>query len=265
MTPMTTADPAPPPPPAGPPVGPQAGPRTGPRARTRLRRWAAGAVRWIRSAPGTYVWLLILGANTFALVHMSPRMRKYFLFTHSTNLEQLRHHPIKVLITSAFWTETPSFLFWFLVFNLFSVPVERWLGTRRWLAVVAIAHVGATLVSQGTVNVLINAGVMSRHNAFVLDIGVSYAVSGAVGMLTWFLARPLRWYYLGGAAAFYAYLLISDSDFTNLGHLTAFLIGLGCYPLGRGVPGGDWRPRRWRDRHGDSTEKLSPLRSGATG
>jgi hypothetical protein len=252
---MTTAAPDPTPPPPDPPA---------PRP-PLLRRAAEWTACYVAKAPGTYVWLLVLGLNTFALARMSPRMRRYFLFTHSTNLDQLSHHPVKVLISSAFWTQTPSFLPWFLLFNLFHVPVERWLGTRRWLVVVVAAHVGATLVSEGAVELMINAGALPHRTAYALDIGVSYALAGSVGVLTWYLARPLRWYYLGAATLFFVLLLLGDRDFTNLGHLTAFLIGVGCYPVSRGVPGGGWTPRRLLRRDREAAEKLSPLRSGATG
>ncbi|QMU79173.1 hypothetical protein GXW83_29160 [Streptacidiphilus sp. PB12-B1b] len=224
----------------GGPVG--AGGRPGPRR--RAARIAAAVGRYLAAAPGTFVWLAILGVNTFLLVRMSPRFRRYFLITHSTNLDELSHHPIKVLIASALWTETPSFLFWFVVFNLFLVPTERWLGTLRWLAVVAIAHIGATLVSEGAVAYLIHAGDLPHRTKHTIDIGVSYGVSGAVGVLTWFLARPLRWYYLGAATAFYLLLFGLSRDFTNLGHLTAFVLGVACYPITSGVPGGNWRPRK---------------------
>ena len=53
-------------------------------------------------------------------------------------------------------------------------------------------------------------------------------------------------------------------DFTNLGHLTAFLLGVACYPITRDVPGGNWRPQR-RSRRRSDADGLSPLRSGATG
>ena len=223
------------------------------RSHGRAYRIAAAVARYVRAAPGTCIWLVILGANTFALVRMSPRFRRYFLITHSTNLDELSHHPVKVLIASAFWTETPSFLFWFVLFNLFLVPVERWLGTLRWLAVVAIAHVVATLVSEGAVAYLIHAGDLPHRTKHTIDIGVSYGLSGGVGVLTWFFARPLRWYYLGAAAVFYALLLGLSWNFTNLGHLTAFLLGVGCYPITRGVPGGNWRP-------GKGTRRGSVLR-----
>jgi hypothetical protein len=205
----------------------------GNRPPSRPRRVAARVWAYVLDAPGTFVYLLILGANTFALVHMSPRVRKYFLRTNSTNLAELGHHPVKVLITSAFWTQTPSFLIWFVLFNLFHVPAERWLGTLRWLVVIVIAHVGATFVSEGTVDLLIRAGALPHRDTRTIDIGVSYALSGSVGVLTWLFARPVRWYYLGVTGAFFLALLIGYRDFTNLGHFTAFLLGLACYPLTR--------------------------------
>jgi hypothetical protein len=236
-------------PPESSPARPPRRPSAPQRPRRRATRIAAAVFGYVRAAPGTYLWLVILGANTFALVRMSPRFRKYFLITHSTNLDELSHHPVKVLIASALWTETPSFLSWFVLFNLFHVPVERWLGTLRWLAVVAIAHIGATLISEGAVAYLIDAGDLPYRTKHTIDIGVSYALSGSVGVLTWFFARPVRWYYLGAATAFYLLLFGLSRNFTNLGHLAAFLIGVACYPFTRGVPGGEWSPPlpdRWR-------------------
>lgn len=200
----------------------------------RVARVAHHVWRYLASAPGTYIWLLFLGLNTLALTRMSPRYKHWWLETHSTNLVELSHHPVKVLISSAFWTQTPSFFFWFVVFNIFLVPVERRLGTGRWLAVVALAHVGATLISEGTVRLLIDAGLDSRSEVFVLDIGVSYGVAGGVGVLAWLIAKPWRWWYFGGTAVFFVLLLASGTDYTNLGHLCAYLIGIACRPLVRG-------------------------------
>ncbi|WP_051944865.1 rhomboid-like protein [Streptacidiphilus rugosus] len=205
-------------------------------------RAAHRAWSYVRAAPGTYLWLLVLGLNTIALTQMSPRYRHWYLRTHSTNLAGLSHHPVKVLVSSAFWTQTPSFFFWFLMFNLFLVPAERWLGTLRWLLVVVLAHVGATLISEGTVRLLIDAHMLPRREEFVVDIGVSYGLSGGVGVLVWALARPWRWWYLGAATAFYGVLLGVSTNFTNLGHLCAYLIGVACYPLTRRRPGGSWTP-----------------------
>jgi hypothetical protein len=225
-----------------------------PVARVATRLWALARFL-IRSAPGTYVWLLILGVNTLALTRMSPRFKHWFLATHSTNLVELSHHPVKVLISSAFWTETPSFFFWFVIFNLFLVPAEWWLGTARWLAVVVLAHVLATLISEGTVQLMINAHMYPHRERFVIDIGVSYGLSGGVGVLAWWWAEPWCWWYLGISAGFYGALLGFSTNFTNLGHLCAYLIGVACLPLTRGRGGGEMTP----------AGLLAPLRKRLTG
>jgi hypothetical protein len=84
----------------------------------------------------------VLGANTLAL---------------GANLAELGRHPTKLLINSALRAATPSFFLWFVLFNLFLVPAERWLCTARWLVIVVTAHVGATLISKGAVRLIIDA------------------------------------------------------------------------------------------------------------
>jgi drug/metabolite transporter (DMT)-like permease len=65
------------------------------------------------------------------------------------------------------------------------------------------------------------------------DIGVSYFVVGIVGVLTYRIARPWRWVYLGTALVGFGAVLAVKHDFTNVGHVCALLIGLACFPLTR--------------------------------
>lgn len=206
----------------------------GPARPGRARRAARWAWAYVRRAPGTYVWLLVLAANTFVLQLMSEPTRHYFLVHHSTNLVELHHHPLRVLVVSALWTERPSFLSWFVLFNLFHVPVERWLGTLRWLLVVGFAHVLATLISEGVVAYGIDHGALPAHMAHTIDIGVSYGVAGAAGVLTWRVARPWRWLYLAGLLVFFTVALVRERDFTAIGHLSAALIGVSAQPFTQG-------------------------------
>jgi len=201
----------------------------------------------VRSAPGTHLWLLLLAIDTFILVGMSPRARHYFLTHTSTNLVELRHHPVKVLIASAFWTETPSFLLWFALFTLILAPVERWLGTARWLLVVASAHVLATLISETAVRVGIDSGELPHSIAHTVDIGVSYGLAGGAGVLAWKFTGWWRWTYLACALGYVTAMLVAGGTFTDLGHLTALLIGLSAYPFTIGRPRANPRwPRRLR-------------------
>lgn len=194
-----------------------------------VRRFAVG---WVRSAPGTHLWLLILGVTTCIVAFASPHARSYLLHHVSTNLVELRRHPMRVLIASALWIETPSGLALYAVFfELVHAPAERWLGTWRWLVVVATAHIGATLVSQKAVMFGIHDDRLPRSLAHTVDIGVSYGLAGVVGVLTYLVPWPWRWGYLIGVLAFFIYPVLHHGTFTDLGHLTAALIGLSFYAI----------------------------------
>lgn len=104
---------------------------------------------YLRSAPGTYVWLAVLFVSTVALHHMSPDFEEDFLRQRSTNIHELSDNPVRVLITSAMWIDGGLWLPYAVLFTAFHAQAERWLGTLRWLAVAVAAHVLATLISEG--------------------------------------------------------------------------------------------------------------------
>lgn len=224
----------------------------GARARGESVRLAAARVR---ATPGTHIWLLILAVTSVTAAAMSPHLRSYLLHSVSTNLVELHRHPIRVLVASALWIEPPSgFLFYAVLFELVHATAERWLGTARWLLVAAVAHIGATLVSQKAVFFGIRDDRLPGSLAHTVDIGVSYGLAGVVGVLAYRVPRPWRWGYLAVVLPFFAVPVLDDGSFTDLGHLTAVLIGLCCYGVTPPTPaaarrGGAApprsRPRRW--------------------
>jgi rhomboid family protein len=196
------------------------------------RAAARRAGRWVRAAPGTHVWLAILAVTSVIAAVSSPSVHSYLLHAVSTNLVGLRHHPVRVLVASALWIQAPSaFVFYAALFELVHATAERWLGTWRWLLVAAVAHVGATLVSQKAVRLGIREQRLPHSLAHTVDIGVSYGLAGVVGVLTYRVPRPWRWWYLAAVLAFFGYQVSHDGTFTDLGHLVAVLIGLGGYVL----------------------------------
>jgi hypothetical protein len=207
-------------------------------------RWT---VRWVCAAPGTYLWLAILAATSFALSHVSPAAYHGFLARRSTNLDELGRDPVRVMIVSALWTSRPSFVYYFVVYHLVHVPAERWLGTRRWLAVVALAHVLATLFSEGLVWVGILVHILPTGEAGALDLGVSYGFAGVIGVLAYRIAAPWRWWYLSIVLTLVVLPVATRHSFTDIGHLSAVLIGLACRPLTRGR--GTWEPAATLARH----------------
>lgn len=213
----------------------------------RLRAvWA-----YIRRAPGTFVWLAILFATSLVIRQVSPHVADHILERRSTNLHYLSQSPVRVLVTSAMWISGSSWPAYFVLYNIFHVPAERWLGTRRWLAVAAIAHVGATYISEGVVSWRINHGYAPESDRYTLDYGVSYALAGVIAVLTYRIARPWCYVYAAGVIVFYGLGVLEERDFTSIGHFSAVLLGLACFPIARARPG-VWDPvaaaRRLRAR-----------------
>ncbi|MFE6051301.1 rhomboid-like protein [Kitasatospora sp. NPDC056446] len=202
--------------------------------------WArtARAVRaYVRRAPGTYIWLAILLVTTQVIRHVEPATADRILERRSTNLHHLQVSPVRVLVTSALWIAGGGWLSYFLLYNLFHVPAERWLGTMRWLSVALLAHVGATYLSEGALGWAIHRGIASPSAVYTLDYGVSYALAGVVAVLTYLLVRPWRYLYAAGVLIVYGLGVQQSRDYTSLGHFSAALIGFACYPLTRDRPG----------------------------
>ncbi|MBB4894134.1 hypothetical protein FHS39_003168 [Streptomyces olivoverticillatus] len=203
-----------------------------------VRAWTSA---WVRTAPGTHIWLLIIGINSLVLAAASQGMETFLLHRTSSNIHQLNKHPLQSLLISGFWIQSPSsYLLYVVLFEIFHANVERWLGTWRWLTTVLIAHVAATLISQEVLLMAIQSHSAPRSMKHVVDIGVSYGLAGAVGVLTYRVPRPWRWIYLTAAVLFFGLPMLTGGTFTDLGHAVALALGLACWPLTRGLPTWDW-------------------------
>ncbi|MHC3469121.1 rhomboid-like protein [Streptomyces sp. 7R007] len=197
---------------------------------------------YVRSAPGTYVWLVILFFTTVAAHRMSPEFEQEFLRQRSTNLHELSDNPVRVLVQSAMWIDGGYWLPYAFLYSVFHAQAERWLGTARWLVVVVAAHVLATLISEGALLMAISAGMAPVSAVNTLDVGVSYALAGVVGVLVYRIAPPWRYGCLVVVLVVYGVPLTSTPTFTDLGHFVSVLIGLACHPLVRGR-GRAWNPK----------------------
>jgi hypothetical protein len=189
---------------------------------------------YVRSAPGTYVWLGILFVTSVALHRMSPEFEEEFLRQRSTNLHELSDNPVRVLVASAMWIEGGYWLPYAVLYSVFHAPVERWLGTVRWLVVCGAAHVLATLISEGALLWGIRQGVAPESAVNTLDVGVSYALAGVVAVLAYRIPVCWRYAYVFVVLLVYGVPLVTGRTFTDLGHFVSALIGFGCYPLVRG-------------------------------
>jgi hypothetical protein len=189
--------------------------------------------RYVKRAPLTYSWLVLLLVTTIMQHTIPARHLRALLQKESTNLHHLASDPIRVLIQSLLWIDGKYWWPYLIVFTLFLAPAERWLGQLRWLLIGLVCHVGATYLSEGYLYWRIQEAVSSPRLIDARDIGVSYFVVGIVGVLTYHIPRRWRWLYLAAALVVFGVSLAVKRDFTQLGHLSALLIGLGCYPLTR--------------------------------
>jgi hypothetical protein len=212
----------------------------------RMTRGLHRVWTYVRSAPGTYIWLGILFVTTVALHHMSPEFEEEFLRQRSTNIHELSNNPVRVLVSSAMWIDGGHWLPYVLLYSLFHAQAERWLGTARWLVVCVAAHVLATLISEGALLWGIRHGMASESAVNTLDIGVSYALAGVVAVLVYRIPRAWRYPYALVVLVVYGVPLVTGRTFTDLGHFTSVLIGFGCYPLVRGRA----RPRNPKETAG---------------
>ncbi len=207
---------------------------------TAVRRpWPLVVADWVRTAPATYVWLMLLSVTTTVLLQLRPRTQHHLLVAWSTNLHNLTRDPLQVLLASALWTDTASLGVYVLLFTVFLAPAEHWLGTGRWLVIALIGHIGATLISVGDFAADLSAHAANPAIADDIDVGVSYAFAALCGVLTYRIARPWRWIYLGAGLVLVTVPVIVHGTVTDIGHLSAVLLGLLCYPLARGRLGSD--------------------------
>ena len=203
----------------------------------------SGALRhWVVRAPGTHVYLVVLFVTTTTVRSLHPVLATELLRQASTNLSQMGRSAARVLFLSAFLLDGDRWVAELVIFSAIYVPLERWVGSWRWLAVVVIGHVGATFVT----TIGIWADVRSNRGAIELsrsiDVGVSYGVFAGAAFLTFGLAPVwLRWLSRLALVGVLGSAFQRNHSFTNAGHLAALLLGAATYLLL--APGLRTRPR----------------------
>ncbi|MEU6326025.1 rhomboid-like protein [Streptomyces sp. NPDC047049] len=187
---------------------------------------------WVRSSPCTHIWLLVIGITSLVIASASEGLGQFLIHRTSSNIHELNEHPLPSLLISGFWIERPSsFLLYVVMFELLHANVERWMGSMRWLLTVGGAHITATLASQELVLLAIEGHRLPRSMTHVVDIGVSYGLAAAAGVLTYRLLPPWRYGYLAVVLVFFGIPLTTGASFTDFGHAIALTMGFTAWPL----------------------------------
>ncbi len=203
--------------------------RTAAAARWRpIREWVGG---YVAAAPGTFLYLLIIATTSWVLATSGGRIDEALLRGHSSNLSELARDPIHGLLQSAFWMKGWPMSLAAVALGVALAPVERWLGTPRWLLVFALGHIVATLLVAGAIWTTIRLGQAPPGVRHVVDVGASYGFAAVAGVATYRLRRRAASWYVASVVVVLSGALAVDRSFTDVGHLVAFAVGLACLPL----------------------------------
>jgi Rhomboid-like protein len=200
--------------------------------RTRWRSLEPRIVDWIRHAPATYSYLFVLLVTTWMLETSSTSVARQLLLDRSTNLHELAHDPVRVIPASAFIvTSAPEWLAWVVLFTVLAAPVEHRIGSGQAIAVFALGHVGATLLTATGLRLALRFDLVESSVVRAVDVGPSYGFLALAGLMTYLLFRRFRRIYIGVLLLIVVTALVVVTSFTDFGHLAAVLIGLACRPF----------------------------------
>lgn len=145
----------------------------------------------------------------------------------STNLENLDRHPIRALVGSAFFIDGSLPLHVPFGFVPLAISESR-LGSKRTVAIFAVGHIGATLITAATIRRGIATGYYDPSVAESQDVGISYggltvrfAAIGALNSATGIRVDIAR----AGALLAITQPWQLPRDFTATGHTVAAAIG----------------------------------------
>jgi hypothetical protein len=214
----------------------------------RLRSLGLAVWHFVAGAPLTYVWLFVLMVTTIIQNLLTGKQLHTVLLHHSTNIHALATDPLDVLFSSLLWIHGNNLEPYLLLFTLFLAPAEHWLGHLRWLTVGLTSHILATYISEGILYFAIEEKDASQRLVHATDIGVSYFLIGVIAVLSYHIARPWRWGYLGVLFLIFGFPLVTmdhaELNFTAIGHFASILVGLCFYPMARERGGPQLNPAK---------------------
>ena len=179
----------------------------------------------------TWAWLCVLFVTTRVQRSAGRRGSRRLQREHSTNLRRLRTEPLRVLAASLFWLDDRKWWPYVPVFVGIVAPAERRLCWWRWLFVGITAHAAGTYVGQGHLRLMIRTGRAPRRLVIARDVGVSYFVLGVAGALSGYVRKPWRSRCQAATVAALTGNVVLRPTFTEVGHFTAFVVGLAAIPL----------------------------------
>ncbi|WP_067700184.1 rhomboid-like protein [Nocardia jejuensis] len=191
----------------------------------RARRAIAAYRDLLAVTPASIAYAFTLFVTWWTLRGASDMVGRRLILSASTNLRNMQRDPIQVLLASAFWTDGgfpwPDIL---ILLTLMALA-ERWLGSLRWIVVVAFGHIGATLITVVGIAHKVDQELIPLRVTIAADVGPSYGISAMLAVLTYRLRGVPRLLWALGLLLWYGWSVWQNRTFTDYGHFFALLIG----------------------------------------
>jgi hypothetical protein len=172
------------------------------------------------------VYAVIVVVISIVTAVQPPGQLRAIVTYSSTNLTNLRQRPLAVLFVSAF-VISPAWGLWIIAPMVVAYgALQRWLGRASVIVVGVLGHVGATLFVATMELTELAKGRVGFRIAGRPDVGVSYALAAIAGVLVVRVADRWRRRYVVMSLIIVVGQFFILRNFTGLGHVTAWLIGL---------------------------------------
>ncbi|WP_223243309.1 rhomboid-like protein [Streptomyces sp. CBMA123] len=200
-------------------------PATTRRAASRTAALRSTARRTALRLRLTSVYVVLLTLTATWLANESHAARARFVRHNSSNVHHMEVGKWWTLFTSGLVVDgVPAWAGIAAVAVALGLAEWRW-GPARAGAVFVFGHLGATLLTEGAMWVMLTAripGALSRAR----DVGISYGLVATVGCLLALGPRALRRYGLPALALALAGAWATDQQLADAGHLVALGLGV---------------------------------------
>ncbi|WP_280726062.1 rhomboid-like protein [Kitasatospora sp. MAA4] len=178
-----------------------------------------------RRLPLTTGYVLVLTLVAWWLAGQSRRGRASFIRHNSSNVHHMEVGKWWTLFTSGLVVDgVPAWVGIAAVAAVVGLAEWRW-GAARAGAVFVFGHLGATLLTEGSMWVMLATGIPGALS-HARDVGISYGLVATAGCLLALGPRPARRYGLPALALALAVTWGLDQGLADAGHLIALGLGV---------------------------------------
>lgn len=202
------------------------GVRTDSRPETTRRQPARGRLARVAArVPLTIVYVVLLTVVAWWLEGQSRAERARFIRSNSSNVHHMEVGKWWTLFTSGLVVDgVPAWVGIAAVAAVVGLAEWRW-GALRAGGVFVFGHLGATLLTEGSMWVMLSTGIPGALS-HARDVGISYGLVATAGCLLALGPTPLRRYGLPVFALVLAVAWGLDQQLADAGHLIALGLGV---------------------------------------